>query len=130
MTQLRLRTTRSGDLLSSNMACKQMVGSRYLLQGKCELVAMMAEACRGVQRKKLIAVSDLQSIDLQNSDLQSIDMQSTDLQSSDLQRSLIAAPQHTRPAAEAQYPSIQRPSVANHLSIREHTCLPYIPGAH
>jgi hypothetical protein len=75
----------------------------------------MAEACRGVQRKKLIAVTDLESIDLQ---------------SSDLQTSLFAAPQHTRPAGEAQYPSIQRPSVANHLSIREHTCLPYIPGAH
>jgi hypothetical protein len=43
---------------------------------------------------------------------------------------LIDAPQHPCLAAEARYPSIQRPSVANHLSIREHTCLPYIPGSH
>jgi hypothetical protein len=48
----------------------------------------------------------------------------------DLRGFLIDAPQHACLAAEARYPSIQRPSVANHLSIREHNCLPYISGSH
>jgi hypothetical protein len=92
------------------MAGKQTAGSRPSLQSKCELVSMMAEGCLGVQRKKLITVIDLKS--------------------SDLQGSLIDASRHACFAAEAQYPSVQRPSVANHLLIREHTCLPYILGSH
>jgi hypothetical protein len=51
-------------------------------------------------------------------------------ENNDLRGFLIDAPQHACLAAEARYPSIQRPSVANHLSIREHTCLPYISGSH
>jgi hypothetical protein len=43
-------------LQCSDTAGKQTEGPRDLLHSKCELVPIMAEASRGVQRKKSIVV--------------------------------------------------------------------------